>query len=83
MIAGPELLEGLVIALSIVGLTKKVLLAALAVLNGVLAILATLAVWKSYLVTGAKVLLTLVVIVPIAGVVWYMIWGQRRVREAT
>jgi hypothetical protein len=83
MFAGPELLEGLVIAVSIIGLTKKVLLAVLAVLNGVLAILATLAVWKSYLVTGMKVFLTLVVVVPILGVVWYMIWGQRRVREAT
>lgn len=83
MIVGPELLDGLVIALSIFGLTKKILLAALAVLNGVLAILATLAIWKTYLLTGAKLLLTLVVVIPVVGIVWYMLWGQNKVREAS
>jgi hypothetical protein len=74
----PELAT-LLLAAGIVGLVKKILLAALAVLNGILAVMATLAIWKSYLLTGAKVLFTLLVLIPIVGVVAYMIWGQKKV----
>ena len=77
-----DLLPNLIVAAGIIGLVKKILLAALAVLNGLLAILATLAIWKSYLVTGAKVFLTLLIFVPIVGVVIYLVWGQKKVRNA-
>ena len=69
------------IALSLVALTKTVLVTALAVLNGALALLATLSLWKTYLVVGTKVALTLLVFVPVVGVVWYLGWGQRIVRD--
>ncbi|MDX1530076.1 MAG: hypothetical protein R3362_00985 [Rhodothermales bacterium] len=75
------LLASLLPAASVVGLVKAVLLAALAVLNGVLALLATISVWKTYMVVGMKVLLTLLVCIPILGVVIYFVWGQRKVRE--
>lgn len=74
--------EMIILAASLTGLLKQVLIVALAVLNAVLSILATLAIWKSYLITGAKVLFTLLVLTPIIGVVVYMIWGQKKVREA-
>jgi hypothetical protein len=77
----PELAT-ILLAAGIVGTLKQILLAVLAVLNGILAIIATLAIWKSYLITGAKILFTLLVLVPIVGVVAYMIWGQKRVSEA-
>lgn len=74
--------ETLVLAVSLTGLLKQVLFVVLAVLNAVLSVLATLAIWKSYLITGAKILFTLLVLTPIVGVVVYMIWGQKKVREA-
>lgn len=73
--------EMLVVAVSLTGLLKQVLIVALAVLNGILTVLATLAIWKSYLLTGAKILFTLLVLTPVVGVVVYMIWGQKKVRE--
>ena len=76
-----ELASNLLLLLSLFGVAKQVLLTILAVLNGILAIIATLAVWKSYLLTGAKVFLTLVVFVPIVGVIAYLVWGQKKVRE--
>ena len=77
----PELAT-LLLAAGIVGSIKSILLAVLAILNGALAVLATLAIWKSYLITGAKVLFTLLVLVPVVGVVAYMIWGQKKVADA-
>jgi len=74
--------EAIIFALSLIGLAKQVLIVALAVLNAILSVIATLAIWKSYLITGAKVLFTLLVLTPIVGVVVYMIWGQKKVREA-
>ena len=58
------------------------LLTALAVLNAVLSLLATVAVWKTYLVVGTKVLLTVLVCIPVVGLLIYLAWGQRKVREA-
>jgi hypothetical protein len=69
-------------AAALVPLIKTVLLAALAVLNGILALLATISVWKTYLVVGTKVLLTVLICIPIVGILIYLIWGQRKVREA-
>jgi hypothetical protein len=74
--------EAIILAISIAGLVKQVLFVVLAVLNGVLSIIATLAIWKSYLITGAKVLFTLLVLTPVVGLVVYMIWGQKKVRDA-
>lgn len=74
--------EAIILAVSLIGLAKQVLILALAVLNAILSLLATLAIWKSYLVWGAKVLFTLLVLTPVIGVVVYMIWGQKKVREA-
>jgi hypothetical protein len=74
--------ETIILAVSLTGLLKQVLIVALAVLNAILSLIATLAIWKSYLLTGVKVLFTLLILVPIAGIVAYMIWGQRKVRDA-
>jgi hypothetical protein len=72
-----------VTAASVLVLVKKVLLAALAVFNGILALLAAIAVWKSYLVTGVKVALTAMVVIPVLGILAYFIWANRKVREAS
>ena len=77
-----DLAANLLVAASVIGLTKKVLIAALAVLNGILALLATLAVWKSYLLVGAKVALTAILFIPVVGILLYFVWGQKKVREA-
>ncbi len=68
--------------LALVALAKAVLIAAFAVLNGILALLATISVWKAYLVIGTKVLLTLLICIPVVGILIYLFWGQRKVREA-
>jgi hypothetical protein len=72
----------LVSAVALPVLAKSVLLAALAVLNGILALLATISVWKTYLVLGTKVLLTVLICIPIVGLLVYLVWGQRKVRDA-
>ena len=72
----------LLAGLGLVALVKTVLLTALAVLNGVLALLATISVWKAYLLVGTKVLLTVLVCIPVVGILVYLFWGQRKVREA-
>jgi len=77
----PELAT-ILLAAGIVGTIKSILLTVLAVLNGVLAVIATLAIWKSYLITGAKILFTLLVLLPVLGIVAYMIWGQKKVADA-
>lgn len=69
-------------AAALIPLVKTVLLAALAVLNGILALLATVSVWKTYLVIGTKVLLTALICIPIVGILIYLVWGQRKVRES-
>jgi len=77
----PELAT-ILLAAGIIGTLKSIFFTVLAILNGVLAVLATLAIWKSYLITGAKVVFTLLVLLPVVGVVAYMIWGQKKVAEA-
>ena len=77
----PELAT-ILLAAGIVGSIKSILLTILAVLNGVIAVLATLAIWKSYLLTGAKILFTLLILLPVVGVVAYLIWGQKKVADA-
>lgn len=74
--------ETLILAVSLAGAFKQVLIVVITVLNAILSIVATVAIWKSYLLTGAKVLFTLLVLTPIVGVVVYMIWGQNKVRDA-
>lgn len=74
--------EMIILAVSLTGLLKQVLIVTLTVLNAVLSIIATVAIWKSYLITGAKILFTFLVLTPIVGVVVYMLWGQKKVREA-
>ena len=69
-------------ALALTGLVTTVLLTALAVLNGILALLASISVWKTYLLIGTKVLLTVLIFIPIVGLLIYLVWGQRKVREA-
>jgi len=72
----------LVTVLSLTALATTVLLTALAVLNGILALLATISVWKTYLVVGVKVLMTLLICIPVVGILIYLVWGQRKVRDA-
>ena len=72
----------LIAGIGLVALVKTVLLTALAVLNGVLALLATISVWKTYLLVGTKLLLTLLVCIPVVGIVIWVVWGQYKVRDA-
>jgi hypothetical protein len=72
----------LLLAVSLLGLVKSVLIALLAVLNAILAAIATVAVWKTYLAIGVKVGLIVLFCIPVVGVVLYLAWGRRKVREA-
>ena len=71
----------IVLAASLVGLTKTLLVTLIAVLNAVLAALAAIATWKTYLAIGVKVGLILLFCVPVLGVLAYLVWGQRVVRD--
>ena len=70
------------LALSLLGLIKAVLVALLAVLNAVLAAFATIAIWKTYLALGVKVALIALVCVPVVGIVFYLAWGRKKVHDA-
>ncbi len=72
----------LLAGIGLFALLKTVLFAVLAVLNGVLALLATISVWKTYLLVGTKLLLTLLVFIPVVGIVIWVVWGQYKVRDA-
>jgi hypothetical protein len=67
---------------SLFGLLKVTLVTVLAAANALLALLATVSVWKAYLAVGMKVGLTLLVCIPVVGLLIYLVWGQRKVREA-
>ena len=69
------------IAATLAGLAKTLLLALIAVLNVVLALLASLATWKTYLAVGTKVLLIALFCVPVVGILVFLVWGQRVVRD--
>ena len=71
----------LLLAASLVGLSKTLLLTLIAVLNAVLAGLAVLATWKTYLALSVKVGLILLFCVPVLGVLLFLLWGQRIVRD--
>ena len=71
----------LLLAASLSGLAKTLLLTLIAVLNAVLAFLATVATWKTYLAVGAKVGLIVLFCIPIIGVLLFIVWGQRIVRD--
>lgn len=71
----------LLLAASLAGLAKTLLVTLLAVLNGVLALLAALATWKTYLAIGTKVVLIALFCVPVLGILAYLVWGQRVVRD--
>lgn len=71
----------LLLAASLASLAKTLLLTLIAVLNAVLAGLAVLATWKTYLALGVKVGLILLFCVPVVGVLLFLVWGQRIVRD--
>ena len=71
----------LLLAASLVGLAKTLLVTLIAVLNGVLALLASIATWKTYLAIGTKVGLIALFCVPVVGVLAFLVWGQRVVRD--
>ena len=71
----------LILAASLSGLAKTLLLTLIAVLNAVLAFLATVATWKTYLALGAKVGLIALFCIPVVGVLLFIVWGQRIVRD--
>ena len=71
----------LVLAATLAGLAKTLLITLIAVLNGVLALLAALATWKTYLAVGTKVLLIVLFCVPVIGILAFLVWGQRVVRD--
>ena len=71
----------LLLAASLVGLSKTLLLTLIAVLNAVLAGLAVLATWKTYLALSVKVGLILLFCVPVLGILVFLFWGQRIVRD--
>jgi hypothetical protein len=68
-------------AFALLGLFKSVLVATLAVLNALLAILASVAIWKTYLAVGVKVAIIALMFVPVIGILLFLIWGQRVVRQ--
>ena len=51
-------------------------------LNAILAAFATMAVWKTYLAVGIKVALIALICVPVVGIVFYLVWGRKRVHDA-
>lgn len=69
------------LAATLAGLAKTLLLTLLAVLNAVLALLASLATWKTYLAIGTKVFLIALFCVPLVGILAFLVWGQRVVRD--
>lgn len=71
----------LVVAFTLAGLVQTLLVTLVAVLNGVLALLASLATWKTYLAVGAKVGLIALFCIPVVGVLLFLVWGQRVVRD--
>jgi hypothetical protein len=71
----------LLTAFALFGLAKAVLVATLAVLNALLAILASIAVWKTYLAVGVKVALIALMFIPVIGILLFLLWGQRLVRN--
>ena len=71
----------LLLAASLSGLAKTLLLTLIAVLNAVLVFLATVATWKTYLAVSVKVGLILLFCVPVLGILVFLFWGQRVVRE--
>lgn len=71
----------LLTAFALFGLAKAVLVATLAVLNALLAILASIAVWKTYLAVGVKVALIALLFIPVIGILLFLLWGQRVVRN--
>jgi hypothetical protein len=71
----------LITAFALFGLAKAVLVATLAVLNALLAILASIAVWKTYLAVGVKVALIALMFIPVIGILLFLLWGQRVVRN--
>jgi hypothetical protein len=72
----------LLLAASIPVLAKSVLIGLLAAANALLALIATVSVWKTYMLIGMKIFLTLLIFVPVVGIVIYLVWGQRKVRES-
>ncbi len=72
----------LLLAFSLLGLVKGVLIALLAVLNAAVAAFATIAVWKTYLTLGVKVAFIALLLVPVVGVVFWLVWGQKKTRDA-
>ncbi|HCR49251.1 MAG TPA: hypothetical protein PLL64_00545 [Rhodothermales bacterium] len=66
---------------SLFGLAKEVLMGILAIINGILAMIATITIWKSYLLTGFKIAMTALVVVPVVGVLVYWIWGRKKVAQ--
>ena len=71
----------LLLAASLVGLAKTLLVTLIAVLNGVLALLAAIATWKTYLAIGTKVGLIVLFCIPVVGLLVFLVWGQRVVRD--
>ncbi|MDX1440755.1 MAG: hypothetical protein R3284_12725, partial [Rubricoccaceae bacterium] len=71
------------VAASLIGLVKSVLVALLAVLNAILAAFAAVAVWKTYLAVGLKVALIVLLFIPIVGILIYFLWGRKRVEAAS
>ena len=71
----------ILLAVTLAGLSKTLLVTLIAVLNAVLALLASLATWKTYLAIGTKVGLIALFCIPVLGVLAFLFWGQRVVRD--
>ena len=76
-----DLLLAATLAATLAGLAKTLLITLVAVLNAVLALLASLATWKTYLALGTKIALILLFCVPVVGLLVFLVWGQRVVRD--
>lgn len=72
----------LLVAASFASLAKQLAVSLLALINGILALIAGIAIWRSYLLVASKILLTLLIFIPVVGILVYVVWGQKRVRAA-
>jgi hypothetical protein len=72
----------ILLAAGLIALVKTLVVTAIAALNAVLALVASIAVWKTYLALGVKALMIAVIFIPVVGVVFWLLWGQYKVRDA-
>jgi hypothetical protein len=72
----------MIASLLLIAFATSAFLALVGIAHALLSLLATVSVWKTYMAISMKVMLTLLVLIPFVGLVVYLFWGQKKVREA-